>query len=426
MMIFIQVIAGKLLVIYNSIMSLLSFLIKKQESVLGIDIGSSAMKIVQVRKKRGKVVLETYGELSLGPYAGIEVGRSTNLPPEKLAEALKDIIRESKASTHFCGVSLPLASSLISFLTVPQVPEKQLREVVSMEARKYIPVPLTEVLLDFSVIPKEESLQETAPGPTSTATPPPLPPLPPKETPKESSPSILSATGEETAAPASHASEELRRLGQEVLVVAIHNEYINNYQSIMTSAGLTPSFYEIEIFSAARSVLDSPAGINMIVDFGARMTKLYIVERGVLRASHIISRGSQDITLALSKTLSVSVVEAEHMKRTFGLEGGPEHKELKEIIVVNLDHIFYEANAVLMAYQKKSKKNIAKVILTGGGALLKGFLNIAKVGFQAEVIYANPFSRLESPAFLTDELAKAGPEFSVAIGAALRRLEEEE
>ncbi len=162
----------------------------------------------------------------------------------------------------------------------------------------------------------------------------------------------------------------------------------------------------------------------MIIDMGARATKLYIVERGILRASHIINKGSQDITLALSKALSISSGDAEAMKRTKGLKGGPEYKELTEIITVNLDYIFYEANATLLNYQKKYQKNVGRIFLTGGGVLLRGFIDLAKVSFQTEVAYANPFGKLETPAFLGDELAAAGPEFAVAIGAALRALGE--
>ncbi len=364
----------------SSFSSLLNF--KKEHSVLGIDIGASAVKVVQIKKKKGRAVLETYGELALGPYAGVEVGRATNLPTEKLTEALKDILREAKTTTTICGVALPLSSSLISFITIPMVEEKQLREVVNLEARKFIPVPMNEVVLDFSVIPREEEYTTDEAG------------------------------------------QKDEKPGQDLLVVAIHNQYINNYQAIMGGSGLTPSFYEIEIFSSIRAVSDPGSGTSMIIDFGSRITKLYIVERGVLRSSHIINRGSQDITLALSKTLSISVVEAEHMKRIYGLKGGPEYKEMNEIIVVNLDYIFYEANTTLLSYQKKYNKNINKIVLTGGGALLKGFTDIAKIGFQTEVVYANPFAKLETPAFLGEELALAGPEFAVAIGAALRRLEE--
>lgn len=363
-------------------MSIFSSLWKKETSVLGLDIGASAIKVVQVKKKRGRAVLETYGELALGPYAGIEIGRATNLPAEKIVEAVKDILREAKTTTVFCGSALPLSSSLLAFITVPPVPDKQTGDVIALEARKYIPVPLSEVMLDYSIIPREETY----------------------------------VSDDETTS--------TEKAGKDVLVVAIHNEYINSYQSIMAGSGLVPSFYEIEIFSSIRAVIDQGLGVSMIIDFGARATKLYLVERGILRASHIINRGSQDITLALSKALSVSISEAENLKRVHGLKGGPEYKEMTEIITVNLDYIFYEANATLLNYQKKYGKNVGKVILTGGGVLLKGFTDLARIGFQTEVVYANPFGKLETPAFLAEEFVRAGPEFAVAIGVALRRLSE--
>jgi len=366
-----------------------SFFSKKGQSVLGIDIGSSAIKIVQIRKKRGRAVLETYGELALGPYAQIEVGRSTNLPKEKIIEALRDILREAKTTTNSCGIALPLSSSLITFITIPSVPEKQIQEVINLEARKYIPVPMSEIMLDYSIIPKEDNLAPDDVTPVNK----PDEKLPPRPT-------------------------------QDVLVVAIHNEYINNYQAIAAGSGLQPSFYEIELFSSIRAVVEQGIQAVMVVDMGAQATKLYILERGLLRASHIINRGSQDITLAISKSLSLSVNEAENMKRVYGMKGGPEYKELTEVITVNLDYIFYEANATLLSYQKKYQKNISKVILTGGGVLLKGFTELAKVSFQTEIVYANPFNKLETPAFLSEQFQQAGPEFAVAIGCALRRLSE--
>ncbi len=363
-------------------MGFFSSLFKKEASVLGIDIGSSAIKVVQIKKKHGRAVLETYGELALGPYAGIEVGRAASVPADKIIEAIRDILKESKTTTGLCGVALPLSSSLISFISIPPVPEKQMAEVISIEARKYIPVPLNEVLLDWSIIPKEDAY----------------------------------VNEEESVKP--------DKQGNDVLVVAIHNQYINDYQNIMAGSGLQPNFYEIEIFSSIRAVVDQGISTVMIVDMGARSTKLYIVERGILRASHIINKGSQDITLALSKSMSITVNEAESMKRTYGLKGGPEYRELTEIITVNLDYIFYEANASLLNYQKKFSKNVSKVILTGGGVLLKGFTDLAKISFQTTVVYADPFGKLETPAFLADEFAQAGPEFAVAIGVALRRLSE--
>ncbi len=366
------------------ISSISSVFTKKNPSVIGIDIGSSAIKVVQIKKKHGKAVLETYGELALGPYAGIEIGRATNLPPEKVIEALKDILRESKTTTVSAGIALPLSSSLISFISIPPVPEKQMQEVISLEARKYIPVPMNEVMIDYSVIPKEDTYPSDD----------------------------------------ENQDKKIEKQNIDVLVVAIHNEYVNNYQVLTSGAGIQPSFYEIELFSSIRAVVEQGINAVMIIDMGASVTKLYIVERGILRSSHIINRGGQDITLAISKSLSITVAEAENLKRTHGLKGGPEFKELTEIITVNLDYVFYEANSTMLSYQKKYMKNISKIILTGGSVLLKGFSDLARISFQTEIVPADPFGRLETPAFLSEQFSTAGPEFAVAIGCAIRLLSE--
>ena len=365
--------------------SISSLFQKKSSSVLGIDIGSSAIKVVEIGKRHGRAVLRTYGELALGPYAGVEIGRATNLPPAKISEAIRDILKEAKTTTVACGTALPMASSLITFVTIPPVSDKQMVEVVTIEARKYIPVPMNEVMLDWSLIPREEEF----------------------------------TSDDDTKAKKEKGS-------QDVLVVAIHNEYLASYQEIMNGAGLTPSFFEIEIFSAIRGVVDQGIQAVMIIDMGARITKLYIVERGILRGSHIINKGGQDITLAIAQALSVAVNEAETMKRSFGLKGGVEHKDLTEIIMVNLDYIFYETNTVLQNYQKKYNKSVVKIVLTGGGVLLKGLIEVAKASLQTEVVYADPFGKIETPAMFADSSisSNAGPEFAVAIGAALRRLQE--
>ncbi len=353
-------------------------------SVLGIDIGSSSVKVVQIKKKKGRAVLETYGELALGPYAGVEIGRATSLPTEKIVEALLDILKESKTNTKKCGISIPLAASLISFIRLPLIDPKDLATMIPIEARKYIPVPISEVALDWWVIPKEEpDFQDTPAG--------------------------------ENKAP--------EREGVDVLVVAIHNEAIAKYQDISQRAILEASFFEIEIFSTIRSVIDQGIQSQMIFDMGASSTKLYIIERGVLQNSHTISRGSQDITLAISKSLGITIAEAETMKRTYGLKN-PEKKDLSESISLTLDFIFYEANRVLLNYQKKYNKTIGKVILTGGGVLLKGFDELAKSSLQSEVSLGNPFGKVETPAFLEEVLKNAGPEFAVAMGIALRKLQE--
>jgi len=129
---------------------------KKEASVLGVDIGSSSIKVVQLKKDNGVALLETYGELSLGPYQDLEIGRATNLAPAKIAEALKDLIRESSVTTVNAGFSIPFASSLLTFIQMPKLGEAKLNKMIPIEARKYIPVPISEVVLDWFIIPDRE------------------------------------------------------------------------------------------------------------------------------------------------------------------------------------------------------------------------------------------------------------------------------
>ena len=357
---------------------------KETPSVLGIDVGSSSIKIVQLKRKSGRAILETYGELSLGPYAGGSIGEATNLPVEKIIEAMTDLLREKevKISTNVCGIAIPFSSSLMAPIEMPSVPMKQLAEMVPLEARKYIPVPISEVTLDWSIIPPDRNPE------------------------------------------AEDVDKKDMQQKLEILLVAIHNSTVERYKEIITKSGLDASFFEVEIFSTMRSVLDQEVTPVMIVDMGATSTKLYIVERGILRGSHTVNRGSQGITVALSKSLGIPVVDAEVMKREKGLLGVANGIGIKDVITVTLDYIFSEANQVVLAYQKKYHKNVAKVVLVGGGSALKGLVDVAKNNFQTEVVGGDPFSKVVAPAFLEDILRETGPEFAVSVGVALLRLQE--
>src|SRR3989338_3836552 len=121
-------------------------------SFLGVDIGASSAKIVQLRASRGSAILETYGEIALGPYGNQPIGKAVKLQPEKTAEALIDLMKEANVTARSGGLSIPFSSSLISILDLPKVDKEALKRMVPIEARKYIPVPVTEVALDWFVI----------------------------------------------------------------------------------------------------------------------------------------------------------------------------------------------------------------------------------------------------------------------------------
>jgi Tfp pilus assembly PilM family ATPase len=98
--------------------------------------------------------------------------------------------------------------------------------------------------------------------------------------------------------------------------------------------------------------------------------------------------------------------------------------DLSETVSVVADSIFTEANRFLFDFQKKKNQNMKSIFLTGGGSALHGFRDLAAKNFKVEVISGDPFEKVETPAFLENILKVTGPEFTVAVGAALRCLQE--
>jgi len=354
------------------------------KSAVGIDIGSSAIKVVEIKKRKGKAMLETYGSISLGSFADVEVGRTTNLPIEKIVEALKEVLKQSGVTTTSSAFSIAVQSSLIFTILLPaQIKENEVASVVSTEARKYIPLPITEVSLDYFILPHKESSFEEVNNKE-------LPSSLPRKT--------------------------------EVLVVVIQNDAISKYKSIVSQCNLEAGFFEIEIFSSIRANFEHELSLVLLMDFGARSTKLSLVEFGMVKSHHTVNRGGSDISTSIATSLDIPFFEAEEMKKEFGLFENSTQKDLPSTIKSHIDYIFSETNNVLLAHQRKYNRTISKVLLTGGGALLKGLKEVASNNFKAEIEIGHPFSKVGAPEFLEKVLKTTGPEFGVALGLALRKL----
>jgi len=357
----------------------------KENSVVGIDIGYSSLKIVQLKKDKGIAKLETYGEIALGPYNNMSVGQAVSLPPEKISEALKDLFGKVNVTATIASLSVPLKSSFLTLIEIPKFKEKEIEQIIPIEARKYIPVPMSEVILDWLVLPKREF---------------------------ESPSSVTDETGEEV--------KKIEKI--EVLIVAIHKSAIAFNQEIISKIGLTALPMEIETFSASRSVLGNEINALAILDIGATATRLLVIDYGVPRMLHTIGRGSQDITLALQRSLNLSFAEAEEAKRRLGTIGEEEGGDLYDVVNPTMDFIFYEAKKVLLNYQKKYSRSISKIILIGGGSQLKGIVELAKKKLEMDAELGNAFKKVEVPAIAEKLLADSGSGFAVAVGLALRGL----
>lgn len=345
------------------------------DGVVGVEFSAGSVKVIQLEERGGAPVLKTYGELALGPYDGKPIGAAVKPEPEVFGKALNDILKEANVTTSAAGISIPISASLVNIINLPPVsdPEK-LAEIIPIEARKYIPVQPSEVLMDWDILPKSENNQG---GP------------------------------------------------QQALVVAIHKEAINRYREALALTDLDVGFYEIEIFSSIRATLDRGIEPVLLIDLGISSSKIYIVEHGVVRGSHTINQGGQDITRALSNKLGVDFDTAEKIKRSEGLTGdGEDADAVRDSARTILNYIFSKTNDIVVDYQKNNAAVVEEVVLTGGGSIFIGIDKIAENVLNIKARRADPFSKLETPHFLSGTLKQIGPEFAVSIGAALRRLRE--
>ncbi len=338
-----------------------------RSSVVGIDIGSSAIKVVQIKAIKGTPTLETYGELQLGPYEGVELGRNTHLPLPKAIEALLDIIREASVSTKNAACALSYNSSFTSILSLPTLAEEQIGTMLPVEARKYVPVALNKVTLDWIPLGSDEKAQYTR-----------------------------------------------------VLLTALYNDALTEYQSLMQGAGLSISAKEVEIFSSIRATV-APDDVSVaIIDLGASATRLYIIEKGTLMKTHSVLTSGVELTKSLATALEIEFSAAEELKRAAGLLGVADDPRVAKTLGDELRRGMRELHTVMQRYGETEGTKISKVILSGGGAGLRGVVPFAADLFATPTVIADPFSKIAYPAFLEKTLHESGASFAVAIGVALR------
>lgn len=340
--------------------------------VVGIDMGSSSIKVVEVQERKGILTLTTYGELQLGPYAEKEIGQSVDLEVKKEQQALLDIIREAAVKAEEAVFAMPLTSSFVTTINFQASASDDISSRVRVEARKYIPVPINEVALDWAEIE-------------------------------------LDQVGDKTE--------------RHILVAAIQNEALNRFKILMQFAKLGDPPTEIECFSALRGVYQAEEENVAVIDIGAVSTKLYIARKGLLQRMHRVRSGGAVVTKRLSSTLEVSFEEAEIIKRNITKQDKNFH-DAKKANHSCYDRAMVEFRQLIKEHERNLDTKMTKVYLAGGGSLFPTTKSLIEESLQMPVEYVNPFNKVAYPAFMEDTIADIAPSFHTALGAALRKFEQ--
>ena len=341
---------------------------KDTSSALGVDIGTSAIKVVELEERNGVVTLVTYGEIQLGPYAGKPLGAAVHLSPKQEQEALVDVIRESAAKSRNGVFAMPLSASFISTTTLEAEPDADLSALVRIEARKIIPASLSEVTLDWA--------------------------------------ELEAVSNDQT--------------GRSVLIAAIQNSAIGRFNVLMQFAGFNGAPTEIECFSTNRTINKKTHAV--VMDFGATSTKMYMTHNGVLTRMHRVNVGGVQVTEVIADTLDVDFATAERIKQQTTVNS-EHYATVKQAYETTYGRSLREFRQVLDHYQSKVDTEFPYVLICGGASLFPGLANqlLDRLDIQVELI--DPFKNVAYPAFMEDVMLQIGPSFVPALGAALRNFE---
>ena len=345
-----------------------------KQVVVGIDIGSSSIKVVQLEEQKGTLTLTTYGESQLGPYAQKEVGQSVTLNAKQEQEALVDVLRESATVAKNAVFAMPLSSSFVTNTIVEADPKADISALVRVEARKVIPISLSEVTLDWAEMDLDED---------------------------------------------GKSKDGMKR---EVLIAAIQNSALERFKTLMQFAGLLVPPTEIECFSAIRSLYTPGDEVMAIIDIGATSTKLYIAKKGLLMRMHRIRVGGTTATNRIASVLNIDFEAAEIKKREIQ-NTDADYSDIKRAHDTSFDRAFKELNQVLQEYELKNETKLTNVYLTGGATLFPGIELLLRDTLNRDVVRTNAFAKVSYPAFMQDTIKEIAPSFTVALGAALRAFE---
>ena len=350
----------------------------REASVVGIDVGSSSIKVVELQEKKGIVTLITYGELQLGPYTHPPkmIGESVILEPKEEQEALVDVLRESAVTSRSAVFSMPLSSSFVINVSLEAEPKADLSALVRVEARKVIPASLSEVTLDWA--------------------------------------EVESAKNDGAADGAAN-----RR---NVLIAAIQNIALERFKILMQFAALKEPPTEIECFSTIRALFNSKDPDLVIIDIGAVSTKLYIARNGLLMRMHRIRAGGTIATNRIASVLGIDFETAE-LKKQNAAPTDADYADIKRAHDSSYERAFREFNQVLREHEQSNGITLSSVHISGGGAMFPGMDTLMQSALGREVIKANPFTKVAYPAFMQDTIKEIGPSFVVALGAAIRSFE---
>ena len=375
-------------------------------SYLGIDIGTASIKMVELENYKNQARLKTYGyaDISTNVLSGA-IDKNNQL----IADYINTIAKKSNVQTRQVVAALPTFSVFNFIINLPPMPKKDLTSAIKWEAKKFIPVPIDEMILDWKILNKKKVKKASK-----------------KDDKSENDKSEEIKPAEENKGdkkPGSHQEKIIRAKGADknyrILLTAAPKNLVARYIDIFKRAKLNLLSLETEAFALSRSLIGNDLSTVMIVDIGSTTADICLIEEGVPILNKGIDTGGDFITKAIMNSLNVNKERADQFKRDFGLSSTG-NKKIPDVIQQSLNSIINEIKYVFELYQRQGDARIDKIILTGGSAFLPNLPKYLSDLLNLPVIIGDPWDRIIYPLDLKPVLQEIGPRMATSIGLAMR------
>ena len=340
---------------------------------VGLDIGSTAVRAAEVCAGVDPTVIRA-AQVAL-PVGAVENGEVRDTA--RVSEALRELWRRGGFKTKQVWMGVGNQRVVVREVALPWVPEKELRQSIGVQVQEFIPMAVDEAVLDYDTLGEFE--------------------------------------------------QDGRRMVR-LLLVAAQKAMVNQFVEAAIGAKLEPLGLDLVPFALVRAVGDAGAGMSLedtgdeaIIDVGAHVTNIVVHAQGTTRFVRILPSGGRDITAALAHGLGVEDDIAEQLKRGEEVEGGPPKEEVRRIAMQRAGSFVDEIRSSLEFYTAQAQgARIAKVLVTGGGSKLDGFIELLRERIPVTVDPGGLFQHVRSNLKLLPEaLGEAEPVLVVAAGLAI-------
>lgn len=352
-------------------MGLNMFIFKKKKEVVGIDIGSSSVKLVQLKDVKGSLHLLNIGIYPLPPEAIVD---NTLMDSSAIATAIKNLVASLGIKIKDVACSISGNSVIIRKIVLPAMPQEELEDQIYWEAEQYIPFDINDVNMDFQIL-----------------------------SPDNNDPSKMN-----------------------VLLVASKKDIINDYVSVFSESGLQLSVVDVDSFAVQNAFeanyAYNPEDVIALVNIGASVMNINIIKEGITLFTRDVQMGGNLYSEEIQKQLGLSSEDAEIAKI---LVQDTTNEPLRNVVLKVNETITQEIRRSIDFYNSTANDDrITGIFISGGCAKVYNLINTVaeKIGLPVEKL--NPFARLiyNEKDFDSEYLQEMGPFMAVPVGLAIRRV----